>query len=127
QRGGDIRAVTLDQLATFTSGFSVVADNPPWWPAVRYDLPKFLRHLRNWKAPKDFVRGKEYRYSHAGFMLLHVALERRFAMPYAALLEQRLLQKLGLNSTTLPPRGRNDDGKLSAALKSRAVQGYAGD
>jgi beta-lactamase class C len=125
QRGRDIRAVTLDQLMTFTSGFSVVADNPPWWPAVHYDLPKFLRHLRNWRIDKDFARGRQYLYSHAGFLLLHVALERRYGMPYADLLQQQLLQRLALPSTILPLRGRNDVGIFTPSLKARLVQGYS--
>jgi len=58
------------------------------------------------------------------------ALERRFGVPYADLMERRLLGPLGLASTALPvaadarthPRGR-----LPPALVSRAVQGYAED
>jgi beta-lactamase class C len=126
RQGGDIRQVTLGQLATFTSGLSLPQDRPPW-PAAHYTLPKFLNYLRNWKIAKDHQRGKKYLYSHAGFMLLHVALERRFGMPYSALLEQRLLRPVDLSSTTLPLRGENSVGLLTPSLKARAVQGYRGD
>jgi beta-lactamase class C len=125
EQGGDIRQVTLGQLATFTSGFTLPQDHPPW-PAAHFTLPKFLRQLRNWKIDKDHERGKHYIYSHAGFMLLHVALERKFGMPYGTLLDRRLLRRLDLASTTLPLRGANTVGLLAPPLKVRAVQGYSG-
>src|SRR5262249_3966391 len=109
------------------SGFSVTHDNPPWWPAEHFSLPKFLRHLQKWKRDPSHVPGRDYVYSHAGFMLLHVALERRFGLPYATLLERKLLRALDVPSTLLPPRGDNDVGDLAPALRKRAVQGYDGE
>jgi beta-lactamase class C len=123
--GGDIHQVTLGQLVSFTSGFSLPQDQPPW-PEAHYTLPKFLRYLRNWKIDEAHERGKQYIYSHAGFMLLHLALERRFGMPYGKLLEQRLLRRLDLSSTTLPLRGANSVARLPPPLLQRAVQGYSG-
>ena len=125
EQGGDIRQVTLGQLVTFTSGFSLPQDHPPW-PQAHFTLPKFLRQLRSWKIDEDHGRGTQYIYSHAGFMLLHVALERKFAMPYGTLLDQRLLRRLGLASTALPLRDANSVGLLAPPLKARAVQGYSG-
>ncbi len=125
--GGDASRITLRQLVTFSSGFSVTHDNPPWWPAEHFTLPKFLRHLQKWKRDPDHVPGRDYVYSHAGFMLLHVALERRFGLPYATLLERKLLRALNVPSTLLPLRGANDTGNLPPALRVRAVQGYGGD
>jgi beta-lactamase class C len=126
QEGGDVRGISLGQLVTFTSGFSVTHDNPPWWPAVHYTLPEFLRHLKAWKIDEKHRRGKDYIYSHAGFMLLHVALERMFGIPYTELLEQQLLRPLDLPSTTLPLMGEDSTGNIPPALKARAVQGYSG-
>ncbi len=125
--GGNASRITLRQLVTFSSGFSVTHDNPPWWPAEHFTLPKFLRHLQKWKRDPNHAPGRDYIYSHAGFMLLHVALERRFGMPYAALLERRLLRPLDLPSTLLPLRGAGEVGNLGPALKLRAVQGYSGE
>ena len=73
RQGGDIRTVTLGQLVSFTSGFDLPQDHPPWPPAY-YTWRKFVRTLNNWKIDKDYQRGQQYLYSHAGFMLLHVAL-----------------------------------------------------
>jgi beta-lactamase class C len=125
ESGSDIRQVTLGQLATFTSGLSFPQDHPPW-PQAHYTWPKFVEHLRSWRIDKDHERGKQYIYSHAGFMLLHVALERRFAIPYGELLEQRLLRRLDLSSTTLPLRGPGSVARLAPSLQRRAVQGYSG-
>jgi len=125
--GGDASRITLRQLVTFSSGFSVTHDNPPWWPVEHFTLPKFLRHLKSWKRDPNHVPGRDYVYSHAGFMLLHVALERRFGLAYADLLERKLLRPLDLASSMLPLRGANDIGSLPPVLRARAVQGYGGD
>ncbi|HWF95309.1 MAG TPA: serine hydrolase [Xanthobacteraceae bacterium] len=130
QQGGDVRRITLRQLATHTSGFVLPQDHPPW-PQETFTLPQFVAALNGWSSDKDHEPGRQMIYSHAGFVLLHLALERRFGMPYDALMKQRLLDPLGLRSTTLPmvaadvtlyPRG-----ETPAALARRAVQGYSTD
>ena len=126
RRGRDIRNVTLGELVSFTSGFSLPQDHPPW-PYAYFTWRKFARTLNTWKIDTAHERGRQYIYSHAGFMLLHVALERRFKIPYSKLMKQQLLQPLGLASTTIPRRGPNDDGLMAPAIKRRAVQGYSGD
>lgn len=54
-------------------------------------------------------------YSNSAFVLLRLALDRRFDMPFSALMERRILKPLGMNSTALI---------LPPALKRCAVQGY---
>jgi beta-lactamase class C len=129
QKGGDIRRITLGQLASYTSGFALPQDNPPW-PLRIYTLDDFIKVLIEWKADAKHQPGRQMIYSHSGFLLLHIALERRFGIPIGELMQQRLLGPLGLDSTALPvppvdaafPRGR-----LAPALVERAVQGYGGD
>jgi beta-lactamase class C len=121
QQGGDIRDVTLGQLATHTSGLLLPQDHPPW-PDWGYTLPQFIRTLNAWR--KDFEPGKPNVYSHAGFVLLQLALERRLAAPMDELMEQRVLRPLGMSSTTLPRRDASARGRLSPEHKNRAVQGY---
>lgn len=75
QRGGDIRQVTLGQLATHTSGLLLPQDHPPW-PHWGYTLPEFIRTLDDWKAEKP--PGTQHLYTHAGYVLLQLALERRY-------------------------------------------------
>jgi len=130
QQGGDVRRITLRQLATFTSGFVLPQDHPPW-PSEAFTLPQFIAALNGWSPDQDHEPGKQMIYSHAGFVLLHLALERRFGLPYDELMKQRLLEPLGLRSTTLPVAAadatRNPRGELPAALARRAVQGYSTD
>jgi beta-lactamase class C len=126
QQGGDIRRVTVGQLATHTSGLLLPADHPPW-VTQRYTLSEFLRTLNEWKLGEGQDPGKQRIYTHAGYVLLQIVLERRFGMPISALLDERVIAPLGLTSTITPPRGEDGRAELPAALMRRAVQGYAED
>jgi len=130
QQGSDVRRVTLQQLATYTSGFVLPQDHPPW-PEKTFALPEFIATLKAWRSDKDHEPGKQSIYSHAGFVLMHLALERLFGMPYDELMRERLLNPLGLRSTTLPVASANAKlnprGEIPEAFRRRAVQGYAKD
>jgi beta-lactamase class C len=130
QQGGDIRRITLRQLASYTSGFVLPQDHPPW-PEETFTLPTFMASLNAWSADPDHEPGKQMIYSHAGFVLLHLALERRFGLPFDELMRQRVLSPLGLRSTTLPTAPadakRNPRGEIPKPLARRAVQGYGDD
>jgi beta-lactamase class C len=64
-------------------------------------------------------------------MLIHLALERRFGMPFDEVMTRRLLKPLGLRSTMLPTASAdaelNPRGEIPEAFARRAVQGYAED
>jgi beta-lactamase class C len=124
QQGGDIRRVTLGQLATHTSGLLLPQDHPPW-PTEGYTLPEFIRVLAAWKADKRHQPGKQHIYTHAGFILLHLALERRFQSPIGDLIDARVLKPLGMADTTLPLGDENGRAQLAPALLERSVQGYS--
>jgi beta-lactamase class C len=115
QQGGDIRRVTLGQLASHTSGLPRVPGQYEHWHRGKYTFPDFVRFLKSWKADDQHQPGQQYLYSNTAMVLLRVALERRFHTPFATLMMQRLTGPLGMNSTALP---------LPRALLSRAVQGY---
>jgi beta-lactamase class C len=121
-RDGDIGRVTLGQLATHTSGLLLPQDHPPW-PDWGYTLPEFIRTLNAWKADK--APGQQHLYTHAGYVLLQLALERRYGVPIDELIEQRLLRPLGMTSTTLPRQDDSTRGRMSSEHKRRAVQGYS--
>lgn len=124
EQGGDVRRFTIGQLASHTSGLLLPQDHPPW-PVEHYTLPEFFRTLNAWKEDRGHVPGAQHMYTHAGYVLLHLALEHRFGAPLGDLLEQRVLKPLAMTSTVLPQqRGPNSRGELDATLKSRAVQGY---
>ena len=126
QGGNDIRRVTIGQLATHTSGLLLPHDHPPW-PEQGYTLPEFIGALNAWRADAEHEPGKQRIYTHAGFMLLHLAIERRFAMPLARLMVERVLQPLGMISTRVPMAPDDPRGALDPVLKKRAVQGYGED
>jgi beta-lactamase class C len=123
-RGADIRRVTLGQLATHTSGLLLPQDHLPW-PDWGYTLPQFIRTLNAWRT--DSLPGREHLYTHAGYILLQLALERRFGVPIDELLDERMLRPLGMRSTTLPRRDDSPRGRLSLEHQPRAVQGYGDD
>jgi beta-lactamase class C len=126
RQGEYISRVTLGQLASHTSGLLLPTDHPPW-PDYRYSLPDFLRVLNAWRPSEGQEPGKQRTYTHAGYVLLQLALERRFATPIAQLMEQRVFKPLGLLSTSIPERGSDDRAQLAPALMRRAVQGYSVD
>ena len=115
QRGGDIRPVTLGQLASHTSGLPRVPQQYEHWHRGNYTWPDFVRFLNSWKADPKHEPGQQYLYSNAAMVLLRVALERRFNTRFAALMQERITVPLGMNSTALP---------LPRDLLGRAVQGY---
>ena len=115
QRGGDVRRITLGQLASHSSGLPNRPQEYETWDKGRYTWPDFVRFLNSWKASPNHEPGLQYLYSDAAMVLLRVALERRFNTRFAALMHQRLTGPLGMTSTALP---------LPRDLLGRAVQGY---
>jgi beta-lactamase class C len=127
QQGGDIRKVTLGELASHTSGLTRLPQQYEPWHRGPYKLPDFIRYLNSWKADDTHQPGKQEIYSNTGFFLLALALQRRFNTPIAKLMEARLLAPLGMSSTVWPVPTANGRGQLAPAFKRRAVQGYNAD
>jgi beta-lactamase class C len=123
QQGGYIRRVTLGQLATHTSGLLLPSDYPPW-PERRYSQAEFFAMANAWTPDKGQQPGKQHIYTHTAFMLLQLALERRYGTPIGELIERHLLRPLGMTSTVFGTRGADGRGELTPALMPRAVQGY---
>src|SRR5262249_9110516 len=69
--------------------------------------------------------GKQHIYTHAGFVLLQLALERRLATPIAELMDQRIFRPLGMASTFVPNRGRYGRAKVDGPRLRRAGHGYS--
>ena len=115
QRGGDVRRITLGELASHTSGLPDVPGQYERWHRGKYTWPDFVRFLNSWKADPRHEPGKQYLYSDTAMVLLRIALQRRFNTPFARLMHQRITGPLGMTSTALP---------LPRDLLGRAVQGY---
>src|SRR5438309_2134625 len=124
--GRDISRVTLGQLATHTSGLLLPQDHPPW-PTEHYTLASFLETLNGWQAAAEHEPGRQHMYTHAGYILLQLTLERGLGAPIGELVARRILDPLGMRSSLIPMQGSGGRGELPAALMERAVQGYAAD
>lgn len=127
QRGGDIKRVTLGALASHTSGLHRVPQQYEPWHRGQYSLPDFIRYLNSWQADESHEPGRQDIYSNTGFVLLPLALQRRFDTPIAKLMQQRLLAPLGMTSTVMAVPKPNARGQLAPDFRRRAVQGYASD
>jgi beta-lactamase class C len=127
QQGGDIRTVTLGELASHTSGLHGRPQQYEPWHRGAYKLPDFIRYLNSWKADDAHTPGKQDIYSNTGFVLLSLALQRRFNTPIAKLMDARLLAPLVMSSTVMPVPTANARGRLAPEFRRRAVQGYNAD
>jgi beta-lactamase class C len=123
-QGDYIRRVTIGELATHTSGLLLATDHPPW-PVGSYSLAEFLDALNAWTPHAGEEPGKQRIYTQAGYVLLQLALERRYRLPISELIESRILRPLGMNSTLLPKRGPDNRAIMSPALMPYLVQGYS--
>jgi len=124
---GEIRKVTLGQLASHTSGLTRTPQQSEPGHRGPYTLADFIRYLNAWQADAAHAPGKQDIYSNTGFVLLSLALQRRFNTPIAQLMEERLLAPLGMTSTALPVPRADARGQLAPELRRRAVQGYNSD
>jgi beta-lactamase class C len=125
-QGAYIRRVTIGELATHTSGLLLPTDHPPW-PDESYSLSQFLHMLNAWTPPNGEQPGKQRIYTHAGYVLLQLALERRYGSPIGALIEARILKPLGMASTLVPERGPDNRAIMDPLFMRRTVQGYSAD
>jgi beta-lactamase class C len=124
-RGDAIKRVTIGELATHTSGLLLPTDHPPW-PNASFDLKQFFNMLNAWTPQSGEQPGKQRIYTHAGYVLLQLALERRYGRPIVELIEDRILKPLGMNQTFLPERGPDNRAIMAPELLKRVVQGYSG-
>ncbi|UGV28127.1 serine hydrolase [Rhodopseudomonas boonkerdii] len=124
--GDYVKRITIGQLATHTSGLLLPTDHPPW-PTDSYSLPHFFAALNGWVPKAGEEPGKQRVYTHAGYVLLQLVLERRYGHPIDALVSERILQPLGMTETFLPARGPDHQAVLPPEILARVVQGYDDD
>ncbi len=113
------RSITLLDLATHTAGLPTTPDNfvteDTANPYADFDTPALYAGI----SGTELIRkpGTEHEYSNFGFGLLGHALANRVGTTYPALLEERLLNPLGLTNTST---------QLSPSMAARLVKGYSG-
>ncbi|WP_407189330.1 serine hydrolase [Bradyrhizobium centrosematis] len=122
--GNDIRNVTVGQLATHTSGLLLPTDHSPW-PNEEYTREQFIAMLNAFTAAAGVVPGRQRVYTHAGYVLLQLVLERCYGLPIHALIEHRILRPLAMESTFVPERGPDNRAVMDRAWMQRVVQGYS--
>jgi beta-lactamase class C len=125
-QGDYIRRVTVGELATHTSGLLLATDHPPW-PKAHYSLAGFLDEFNAWTPEAGEEPGQQRIYTHAGYVLLQLVLERRYGAPIGELIDRGVIKPLGLNSTFVPERGADNRAIMAAQILQRAVQGYTKD
>jgi serine-type D-Ala-D-Ala carboxypeptidase/endopeptidase len=113
------RTITLEDLATHTSGLprmpSNFAPKDPSNPYADYGVDRLTQFLSSYTLTRD--PGAQYEYSNLGGGLLGTALARRAGMSYEALVESRITGPLGMKSTRLTP---------SPDMKGRMATGHNG-
>jgi CubicO group peptidase (beta-lactamase class C family)/glucose/arabinose dehydrogenase len=116
-RGG--RAITLQDLATHTSGLPRMPANfapkDPSNPYADYGVAPLTQFLSGYTLTRDV--GAQYEYSNFGAGLLGTILSRRAGMDYGALVESRITGPLGMKSTSIA---------LTADMKARLAAGHNG-
>ena len=122
--GDYIRKVTVGELATHTSGLLLPTDHPPW-PNASYSQAQFIAMLNAFAPPASVAPGRQRIYSHAGYVLLQLVLERCYRTPIAKLIESRVLTPSGMRATSIPERGADNRAIMDEATLRRVVQGYS--
>ena len=122
--GDYISRVTIGELVAHTSGLLLPTDHPPW-PDESISRDQFIAMLNAWTPQAGEQPGKQRIYSHAGYVLLQLVLERRYRLPIGALIEGRILKPLGMTSTFIPDRGEDNRAVLGPPIMRLMVQGYS--
>lgn len=123
-RGDYVRKVTIGELVTHTSGLLLPTDHPPW-PNDSFTQARFFEMLNAWTPPHGEQPGKQRIYTHAGYVLLQLALERRYGRPIRELIDRRVLKPLSMTSTFVPERAPDNRAIMSHEAMQRTAQGYS--
>ena len=93
--GGDVAAITVDQLLTHTSGGWANDKNDPMFKNPQMKHPELIAWtLANQKLTHK--PGEHFAYSNFGYCVLGRVLEKVRKMPYEALIKKRLLEPCGI-------------------------------
>jgi CubicO group peptidase (beta-lactamase class C family) len=115
ERGG--KKITLVDLSTHTSGLPRLPTNfhpkDPANPYADYTVAQLYEFLSSAELPRDI--GSKFEYSNLGGGLLGHALARRAGTDYETLVRTRILDPLGMKSTTIT---------LTKSMKDRLAPGH---
>jgi CubicO group peptidase (beta-lactamase class C family) len=113
------RQITLEDLATHTSGLPRLPNNmkpaDPANPYADYSIDQLYQFLSNYTLSRDI--GSQFEYSNLGGGLLGHILARRTGMDYEALVRSRILGPLKMSDTAI---------RLTPAMQTRLAGAYDG-
>jgi CubicO group peptidase (beta-lactamase class C family) len=111
--------VTVHHLLCHTSGIADYFEEEEDHPAAQQDYGALWRDHPSYRMlrPADFLPlfgdlppyrapGERYQYSNAGYIVLGLIIEAVADRPYTAVVEDRVLARVGIDRQRLPPPGR---------------------
>ena len=129
------RKITIEHLLTHTSGIQSYTDLPEWLPLWRNDMSvdELINLFKD--QPMKFEPGEQFVYNNSGYILLGAIIEKLSGKAYAAFVQERIFDRLGMahslyDDTTRIVPGRvagyalGNDGYVNAAYLSM-TQPYA--
>ncbi|WP_103886276.1 serine hydrolase domain-containing protein [Actinacidiphila yanglinensis] len=100
--GTSVGGVTIGQLLAHTSG--IASETPsPWWERTPGDLRPEVADVLG-AAPVKHPAGRRHHYSNPGFALLGAVVARLRGKPWDVVLQEEVLDPLGMSRTSLQPR-----------------------
>jgi CubicO group peptidase (beta-lactamase class C family) len=112
------RQIQLQDLATHTSGLprmpTNVHSNDAEDPFADYSVRELYEFLSTYRLPREV--GSRFEYSNLGGALLGHVLAQRAGMDYGALVQSRITEPLGMNSTSTT---------LTLDMRNRLAVGHA--
>ena len=114
--------ITIAQLLNHTSGIASFTGKPGYVQHMQEDIPvgAMIDSFKN--DPRDFAPGTRFKYNNSGYYLLGAIIEKVSGQPYAAFLEQRIFQPLGMHDTAYD--GKEHGKAIRAAGHTRGPAGF---
>ena len=119
----DSPRITIRHLLTHSEGFP---EDNPWGDQQLSESEAELSRMMRGGIPFSNAPGMAYEYSNYGFAILGRIVSAVATMPYDEYISRRILQPLGMTSTTLhPEEGGGEPPCYRLSMGGRAVEGGA--
>jgi CubicO group peptidase (beta-lactamase class C family) len=105
--------ITVEHLLTHTSGIVSYTSLPEWLPLWRKDmtLVEIIDLFKD--RPMEFEPGEKFSYNNSGYILLGAIIESLSGMSYAAFVQERIFDRLGMTRTLYDNTARIVPGRAS--------------